>query len=138
MVHDFLAARPADEPIMASLRALMIAIAKDLPVERHLLAAQHRWCKESDDLLAAIRNHHAAIVDLLAEFIAPRLETPDPVGGRAAAVATACIASAGVGGHGLDRAGRGPSCPTSSRPSPASSRPSTSPADRPRPRVAGD
>lgn len=93
MVHDFLAARPADEPIMASLRALMVAIATDLPVERHLLAAQFRWCKESDDLLAATRNHHAAIVDLLAEFIATRLETPDPVGGRAAAIATACIAS---------------------------------------------
>jgi AcrR family transcriptional regulator len=93
MVTDTLAARPSDEPIMASLRALMIAISEDLPAERHLLEAQNRWCKESDDLLAAIRNHHAAIVDLVTEFIGARLEVPDTFGVRSRAIATACVAS---------------------------------------------
>jgi AcrR family transcriptional regulator len=93
MVTDTLAARPSDEPIMASLRALMVAIGEDLPAERHLLAAQNRWCSESDDLLASIRNHHAAIVDLVTEFIGARLEGPDPFGVRSRAIATACVAS---------------------------------------------
>ena len=93
MVSDTLAARPSDEPIMASLRALMIAISEDLPAERHLLEAQNRWCRDSDDLLAAIRNHHAAIVDLVTEFIGARLEVPDTFGVRSRAIATACVAS---------------------------------------------
>jgi AcrR family transcriptional regulator len=93
MVETFLAGRPASEPIMASLRALMVAIAAELPAERHLLAAQYRWCGESDMLLASIRNHHAQIVDLLTDFVGSRLDTPDPVGVRARAIAAACVAS---------------------------------------------
>ena len=107
MVHDFLAARPSDEPIMASLRALMIAIASDLPAERHLLAAQFRWCRESDDLLAAIRNHHAAIVDLLTEFIGdPARGARTPFGVRSRGDRHRVHRQPGRRGDGLDRPGR--------------------------------
>jgi AcrR family transcriptional regulator len=93
MVESFLAGRPHSEPIMGSLRALMLAITADLPPERHLLEAQCRWSRESDMLLAAIRNHHADVVDRVTTFVAARLETPDPLDGRARVIATACIAS---------------------------------------------
>jgi len=93
MVEAFLGARPANEPIMTSLRALMVAIAADLPAVRHLLAAQRRWCTEADMLLASIRNHHADVVDLVTAFVGGRLDEPDPLGGRARAIATACVAS---------------------------------------------
>ena len=93
MVEAFLAARPPHEPIMESLRALMWAVSDELPPIRHLLQAQFRWSEESDLLLAAIRNHHAQVVDVVTDFIASRLDTPDPLGGRARAIATACIAT---------------------------------------------
>jgi AcrR family transcriptional regulator len=93
MVEGFLAARPAGEPVMASLRALLRALAVDMAAERHLLAAQYRWAPSSVMLVAAIRNHHADIVDVVTSFLASRLDGPDPVGGRARAIATACVGS---------------------------------------------
>jgi AcrR family transcriptional regulator len=93
MVQDLLDGRPAGEPLMASLRALMAAIGSDLPAERHLLRAQYRWAGESDTLLASIRNHHARIVELVTRFVAARLDAPDPFDTRARAIATACVAS---------------------------------------------
>ncbi len=93
MVREFLEVRPAAEPIMESLKALMTEIARELPAERHLLTAQTRWWGESDLLISAIRNHHAQLVDLLTAFVAGRLDTSDPLGARARAIATACIAS---------------------------------------------
>src|SRR3954469_24801001 len=69
MVRTFLDGRPADEPIIASLVAVMVAITADLPPGRHLLAAQYRWCSASDMLLTSIRNHHADVVDLITEFV---------------------------------------------------------------------
>jgi AcrR family transcriptional regulator len=93
MIRELLAERPADESIMASLRAFMTAIAVELPSERHLLAAQARWWNESDLLLSAVRNHHAQIVDLLVEFVSARLDRPDPFSSGARAIASACVAS---------------------------------------------
>jgi TetR/AcrR family transcriptional regulator, regulator of mycofactocin system len=93
MIRDLLDARPDDEPVAESLRTLMRAIGRDLPTERHLLAAQFRYFADSDDLVAAMRNHHAEIVGLVADFVAARLPTPDPVRVRSLAIATAWVAT---------------------------------------------
>jgi AcrR family transcriptional regulator len=93
MIEAFLADRPASEPIMTSLRALLRAIVADAPAERALLVAQRRWCASSDTLLAAVRNHHADVVDVLTDFVQARLDGPDPLGGRARAIASACDAA---------------------------------------------
>ena len=93
MIREMLEARPDDEPLDQSLRSLMRAIGQDLPTERHLLEAQFRYWADSDDLVAAMRNHHAEIVDLVASFVAARLPTPDPVRVRSLAIATAWVAT---------------------------------------------
>jgi AcrR family transcriptional regulator len=92
-VQAFLSDRPSSEPIMTSLRSLMVMLAADVQPSRPLLVAQRRWSESSDMVLAAIRNHHADVVDVVTEFLHARLDAPDPLGGRARAIASACVAS---------------------------------------------
>jgi AcrR family transcriptional regulator len=92
-VEGFLADRPSNEPIKTSLRALMVMLAGDVVPARPLLVAQRRWAASSDMVLASIRNHNANVVDVLTAFVQARLDEPDPLGGQARAIATACVAS---------------------------------------------
>jgi hypothetical protein len=71
----------------------MVMLASDVQPARHLLVAQYRWAASSDQVLAAIRNHHADVVDALTAFVQARLGAPDPLGGQARAIATACVGS---------------------------------------------
>ncbi len=82
-VHDtemfeLIAARPADEPALESLRATLVVLAADLETDRSRMVAKVRIINETPSLRSAGLEHEQGTIDLVVEALARR--SPEPLG----------------------------------------------------------
>jgi len=80
-VHDtemfeLIAARPADEPALASLRATLIALAADLESDRSRMVAKVRIINDTPSLRSTGLEHEQRTIDLVVEALARRSAVP--------------------------------------------------------------
>lgn len=73
-MFDLIAARPADEPALASLRATLIALAADLEADRPRMVAKVRIINETPSLRSAGLEHEQGTIDLVVDALARRSE----------------------------------------------------------------
>lgn len=71
-----IAARPADEPALESLRATLLALAADLEADRSRMVAKVRIINETPSLRSAGLEHEQGTIDLVVEALARRSEAP--------------------------------------------------------------
>jgi AcrR family transcriptional regulator len=75
-MFDLIAARPADEPALESLRATLIALAADLEADRSRMVAKVCIINETPSLRSAGLEHEQGTIDLVVEALARRSEVP--------------------------------------------------------------
>lgn len=75
-MFDLIAARPADEPALESLRATLITLVADLEADRHRMVAKVRIINETPSLRSAGLEHEQSSIDLVVEALARRSAEP--------------------------------------------------------------
>jgi AcrR family transcriptional regulator len=90
-MRQLLDARPADEPVMASLEALLRALGDLLVEHRERALVQSEVSRTRVQILGLFRQHQEEMNEVIAAFVATRLSSEGQVRMRARVVASAAM-----------------------------------------------
>jgi AcrR family transcriptional regulator len=91
MMRDLLDGRPSDEPIMASLEVLLRALGDLLVSQRDRVLVQSEVSQARVQILGLFRQHQEEMNEVIATFVAPRLNEEGEVRMRARVIASAAM-----------------------------------------------
>jgi AcrR family transcriptional regulator len=90
-MRELLAARPADEPVIASIEALLRALGDLLVEHRERALVQSEVSKARVQILGLFRQHQEEMSEVIASFVTDRLSQDGQVRMRARVVASAAM-----------------------------------------------